>query len=172
MVVVGGTRVRIVYDSIYNEINRALTALGWFDAGREHLPITFRTLPVDDETGVPPNTLVLVSEDEFFNESELGSPYGEHTRQYYLDFYAESQPLGEHVIFDCRDILEGRMASIGRDGPVIPLMNYSIATPVEIGTLDVEFVQVDRGHLFQYPWQKFWYSCSFTILDYYGNETL
>jgi hypothetical protein len=170
MAIVGGLRVRLIYDSLYNEIERALSELGWFDSGREHLPVSFISQPVDDKEGIDLNTLVLLGEDQFDNEEEMGSSFAEHRRQFFLDFYGESQPLGEHVIFDCRDILEGRMPSVSRDGPVFTLRDYTTLGAPTFGTAEIEFVNVDRAHNINYPWQKNWYSCSFTVVDYYGNE--
>ncbi len=170
-IIVGGTRVRAVFDSVYNEVNTALAALGWFDSGRQHSDIVFRTEPYADKEEVPLNTLILVSGDSRVNQSvELGSDYSEHRRDFFLDFYAESQSLGEHVTFDIRDLLEGRMPSISRSEPEIDLYDYSQATPTFIRALEVEFVDVDRAHNFAFPWQKHWYSVSFTTVDCYGNE--
>ncbi len=172
MVLVGGTRHRVIFDSVYNEINRALTELGWFDGGRQHLPIDFRADAVDPETEVPFNTMVLVGEDTVDEEIELGSNFSEHRTVFYVDFYAESKALGDHVIYDVKDILQGRMPSISRDYPSIDLLDYTQATPTIFSTAEIEFVTVDRARIYSFPWQKFWYSCSFTLLDEYGDETL
>jgi len=170
-ILVGGTRIRAVFDSVYNEVNRALTALGWFDAGRQHSDIVFKTEPYPDKEEIPLNTIILVTSDaRVIRSLELGTDFSEHRRDFFLDFYAESQSLGEHVAFDIKDILEGRMPSIGRSEPEIDLFDYSQATPVVIRPMEIEFVDVDRAHNFAFPWQKHWYSISFTIVDCYGNE--
>ncbi len=171
MVPVGGLRARLTYDSTYNAINDALTALGWFDGGRQHLPINFVTEPVDDDTEVSLNTLSLVAEDMTDFELEMGSPLAEHNRRYFVDFYAESQSVGEHLIFDVRDILQGRMPSIARGAPTITILDYTLATPVSIAVAEIQFVRVDRAHGFTTPWQKNWYSCAFTLTDVYTDES-
>lgn len=171
MVPVGGLRARLTYDSTYNAISDALTALGWFAGGRQHLPINFVTEPVEDGTEVPLNTLALVAEDMRDEEIELGSLLAEHSRRFFVDFYAENQSVGEHLIFDVRDLLQGRMSSISRGAPTITIMDYTLATPVSISTAEVEFVTVDRAHGFTTAWQKHWYSCAFTLVDSYTDES-
>lgn len=171
MVLVGGMRQRAIFDSVYNEMNRALAALGWFDPGRQHLPLTFLADSLNPDEEVPFNTMALVGEDTLPGSPlELGSNYEEHRTTYYVDLFAESKPLGEHVIYDVRDILEGRMPSIQRSSPTIDLYDYSQATPPLFGSAEVEFVTVDRSHRYAFAWQKYWYSCSFSLLDEYGDE--
>ena len=169
-IIVGGLRQRLNFDSIKNEIERALTSIGWFDGGRSHQALNFITGPVDDRTEVPLNTLVLAAENMNDTFIEIGSDYSEHRRTFFVDLYAESQSLGEHLIYDIRDILEGRMPSHGRSGPLIDVYDYQQATPPVIHTLELEFITVDRGHTFSFPWQKFWWSAMFTAVDCYGNE--
>lgn len=169
--IVGGLRARLIYDSIKIEIERSITALGWFDAGRQHSPVTFVAIPVDDSQEVAFNTLSLATGDmPVSTPLELGSDYSEYRRSYYLDFYAESQSIGEHLTFDCKDILEGRMPSISRSAPTIEVYDYTQATPPVIATVEIEQVSVDRGNVFNFPWQKFWYQCSFEVVDAYWNE--
>lgn len=170
MAIVGGLRTRLIYDSIYNMLNTSLTSLGWFAAGRQHLPINFITTPVDDKEPVPLNTLVLLGEDQFGFYDEMGSDWSEHRRNFFLDFYAESNALGEHLIFDCKDILEGRMPSISRTDPIVVCYDYTQVADPEFARVEIENVDVDRAHNIQYAWQKHWYSCAFTVVDYYGNE--
>jgi len=171
MTIVGGLRSRLIYDSIRIEIERALGQIGWFDAGRQHLPINFVALPIDDSQEIPLSTLVLVGGNAVDPEPlELGTDYAEHKRVYYLDFYAENQSVGEHLIFDCKGILEGRMPSISRGSPTIQIYDYTQATPPVMATVEIDNVEVDKGHVFNYPYQKYWYSCMFEVTDVYGNE--
>ena len=171
MVVVGGLRVRLTFESVFNMVNDSLTALGWFDAGRSHGDVTFRSEPVDSEDEVPLNTLVLVGEDRTSSDIELGSVYAEHTRIFYLDFYAESYSLGEHVIYDLQDLLEGRYPSIGRGAPTVTVYDYRVTpTPTEISVAEISDVIVDRARQFIKPWQKHWWSIQFIVTDEYGDE--
>lgn len=171
MTIVGGLRARLLYDSLKAEIERSLEELGWFDSGRSHLPVTFRTTPVDWDEEVAFNTLVLFAEDRSTDPQELGSNLAEHRRTFYLDFYAENESVGEHMIFDLQDILEGRMSSIGRDSSYFDLMDYTLATPTAFASAEIEeSVTVDRSMAWSNPWQKYWFSCQFIVIDRYGDE--
>jgi len=171
MTIVGGLRTRLLFDSLYNEIERALTALGWFDSGRQHLPINFINEPVDEKEEVAFNTLVLYAEDGDTRQEEMGSDLSEHRRTFYLDFYAENISVGEHLIFDCQAILEGRMSSVGRSSHFFDIFDYQQATPPVIASAEIgEDVIIDRAITYSFPWQKHWYSCQFTVSDFYGTE--
>jgi hypothetical protein len=172
MTIVGGLRTRLVFDSTFNMIEDSLTSLGWFDAGRQHLPLTFISEPVREEDEVQLNTLVLTAEDGRSVPLEMGSNLSEHNRTFYVDFYAESNSLGEDLIFDVRDILEGRMTSIGRVAPTIPIYDYrTTPDPPLINTAHIEFVSVDRGVQYVKPWQRNWWSIIFLITDTYGSDS-
>lgn len=171
MTIVGGLRIRLVYDSLFNELERALTELGWFDSGRSHLPINFINEPVMDDDEVPFNTLVLFAEDGDTLQEEMGSDLSQHRRTFYLDFYAENISVGEHLIFDCQAILEGRMRSVGRTDHFFDVYDYTQATPPVIASAEIlESVDVDRAITYNQPWQRNWYSAQFVVVDYYGNE--
>lgn len=167
---VGGLRSRLVKDSLFNMIEAALEDLGWFDTGRQHAPITFRSYPYDEEEQVAVNSLALSDEDLVVLEQELGSIFAEHDWQFFIDFYAEDNALGVHMAHDLEAILAGRMPSIGRASPNFPVYDYTLATPEVIAWCEIEDVVVDRARGFPKPWQKFWYVVSFNVLDYYGNE--
>lgn len=168
---VGGLRARMIYDSIFNAIQDSLTDLGWFDSGRANLPLNFVSEPVNDTQEIPLNTMVLVPEDMFDLEAEMGSMLSEHRRTFFLDIYAENLSIGEHLAYDIRDIIQGRFPSIGRDGPYFDIYNYALATPVVFTTIDIENVTADRGHdNFAYPWRRNWYSIAFDTVDYYADE--
>jgi hypothetical protein len=74
-------------------------------------------------------------------------------------------------IYDVRDILEGRMPSIGRVAPIIPIYDYrTTPTPPLISTAHIDFVSVDRGVQYVKPWQRNWWSVVFLLSDTYGDE--
>lgn len=167
---VGGKRARAVIDSVYYEVERILTDLGWFDSGRAHLPIDLIDEdPIDRET-VAFNTLAVVPSNTTDEDVEMGSNLSDHRRTFYLDFFAENQAIGEHLINDLGDALQGRMASIQRGSPYIPLYDYSQATPPLIRNMEVEDVVVSRAPTYSQAWQKYWYSIQFLIIDFYDGE--
>lgn len=169
-VYVGGLRARLIKDSVYYTLNAALDALGWYDPARKHAPVTFEGEAQDTATEIPLNTLALSDEAEFSRDLELGSNLAERPWTMYVDLFAESDSLGLHLIRDVKDILEGRMPSIGRDWPAITVMDWTMATPAEIFRVDVEQVRIDRAHNYPHPYLRHWYSCQFQIVDAYNDE--
>jgi len=166
----GGLRARLIIDSVWYELERILTALGWFDSGRQHLPIQMIDEDPTDRDKVDFNTLALVPSHIRDEEIELGSILSDHERTFYIDFYAENQSVGEHLIYDLKDALQGRMATINRGQPTVTVMDYSLATPVQAFIVEIDDVNVQRAHTYSYPWQKFWYSIQFVTIDTYDGE--
>lgn len=170
--ILGGLRSRLIDDSLYYVLKQALTALGWFNTGRQHKPIDFVN-EARDPVGLPEiaiNTLALSGENIANQSGELGSQFSEFTRNYYVDFFAESDALGKHLIGDIADLLLGRMASAGRSNPVIDVYDWRQATPTIQFRVEVDNVNIDRAHGFPHPWTRHWYSCQFTLTDFYGTE--
>lgn len=173
MTIVGGLRQRLIYDSLFYEIERILDALGYLTAGpsgSSFIPVTLLNEPVDDRTEVPLNTCVLVGEDKRSDPWEMGSNYAEHVRTFYVDLYAQSLSVGEQIIFDLEAALEGRMSSIGRGSASFEIYDYTQATPPVIAVGQIEDVSTDRGRSFSYPWEKYWWSIQFQVIDKYGDE--
>lgn len=167
----GGLRSRMIEMSTFETIKTALTALDWFASGRRHQPIILVN-EAQEPTGDPIafNTLALSSENVASSDEELGSLLAEHRRSYYVDFFAESDALGQHVIGDVKDILEGRMPSLGRSNPIIDVYDYRQATPPQVFYVEVEGVTIDRAHGFPQPWARHWFSVQFTLIDYYSDD--
>lgn len=170
--VVGGLRSRLIFDSTFKVVNDGLTALGWFGAGRHHQPITVIPEEVNTAIEVPMNTLAVSDENVSDTPQEMGSVLAEFTRYFYVDFFAESDELGKHVIGDVHDILEGRMPSIGRAYPIIPVYDFRMgASPTVMFACDVMSVRTERAHMFNQPWLRHWWSVQFQLIDYYTNES-
>lgn len=166
-VVTGGQRARLIRLSVYNYIHAALTDLGWFDSGRKHSAITFPGIAETNENEIPKNRIALSDEDMFEFDLEMGSNGVETTTTYWLDFYAENDALGREVVNDVRDVLGGRMSSIGCVHPRIPIYDIRLATPAVIFTVGVEDIVVDRAHDMPKPYQKHWWACRFSVTDGY-----
>lgn len=170
MAYVGGLRARLIRDSVYNALNDALADLGWYEASPSRAPVTFRSSPFPLDEQVPPNTLALSDENDDAAEMELGSTLSEFTWDMFVDIYGEDDAVALHLAGDVADILAGRMASVGRDRPVIDVYDYTLATPVVIFTVEVIAVHKDRAHGFPQPWLRFWRSVPFKIVDSYTDE--
>lgn len=167
---VGGVRYRLIRDSLISMITTSLGALGWFDAGRQHLPLNVVTSEVPEGEEVPLNTLAFTDDDLDSSEEELGSNFAEHAWSWYIDFYAENNSVGVHLIQDVKAILDGRFPSIGRTGPILPVYDYTMATPTVAFTCEIEDVSTHKAHGFSKVYQRHWHGCSFTLLDYHGSE--
>lgn len=170
MTYVGGLRARLVHDSIYRMLYDALDALGWFDVSSSRSTITFNSEPLPPDIEVPINTIALADEDERGEAIELGSQLQELRWQMYVDFFAENDALGLHVVRDIKDILQGRMASIGRDRPIVEVYDYTLATPVEIFSVEIEDVFTDKARDFPQPWLRAWRTCGFAVIDTYAGD--
>lgn len=170
MAYVGGLRARLISESLANMIHDSLEALGWFDAGRDHREINFRTVEYNPDQEIPLNTLIIADLDTTSSDEELGSRLSEFRWNFFVDFYGEDKAVALHMIRDVAAIVDGRMPSIGRHDPCFDVYDYTQATPSPIFTCEIENVDVDRAHDFPKPWQKYWYSCSFTVLDYHATE--
>lgn len=171
MTYVGGLRARLIKESIFQTVHDSLDALGWFDTGRKHTPITFSDTTVPDSDSVQKNTLVLNDWDASELEGEMGSLFTEFRSIYYLDFYAESDAIGVHMSQDLKDILAGRMSSIGRSSPTISVVDYTIATPAEIFVVQIENIFVDRPEVFTFQWQRHQRSVRFEVVDNYTDDS-
>lgn len=169
---VGGLRARLIHESIYKAILEALTALGWFDPGRNHSPIQFLSTGVETHENVTVNTAALADWDITEVDQELGSHLSGVRHTYFVDFYAENDAVGIHFSQDVKDLIGGRMASVGRTDPSFVIYDYQQATPPEIFTVFVENIVVDRPSTFSRPWQRYFRTVGFTVLDYYADESL
>lgn len=169
--IVGGLRDRLILDNMYFLVREGLTALGWFGSGRDHQPITLTVDQVDDDTELLPNIIAITIEDVNPDDLEMGSNYREYLWQAWVDVYAEDTPVGKHLAGDIRAILEGKLPSIGRVGEDIPIMNYDLATPVEIFTVEIRDVAQGRQRAYVKPFQRFWWTIGFSIFDSYGDES-
>lgn len=172
MTIVGGLRSRLIRDSIYEMLRAALADLGWFDEVASRSQISFLADASPPDVEVPFNTLALAGEGETGEDIELGSQLQETRWEMWVDFYGENTSLSLHLIRDVKDILQGRMPSIGRTGPVVNVYDYTLATPVVIFNVDIEDVRTDRAKGFPQPWLRAWHSCGFTVVDTYDNENV
>lgn len=167
---VGGRRQRLVSDSVYHMLNDAITDLGWFTMSQLTIPVTFRTESIGLEEEIQLNTMVLSETGTLDQDAELGSNLGEITTTFYVDFYAENEAVGKAMAHDLRDILRGRMASIGRNRQTVRVYDWDLAVPVHIFTCEVEDVVVDQARDYPKPWQKNWWACRFDLIDTYSGD--
>lgn len=168
--IVGGLRARLIRESLYQTVKESLIDLDWLNPTNPISPIQFVPRPQNQNEQIEINTLALSDENETGIELELGSQLTEHRWQMYLDFFAEDDSIGLHLIRDIKDVLEGRMTFIGRYDPSFQVYDYRQATPPLIFTCQIENVSVDKAHGFLKPWLEHWYACAFTVVDTYSRD--
>ncbi len=170
---VGGLRSRLIRRALYNRIYAGLDGLGWFDSGRQHVPVTFVQKEIDADQEVTPNAIGLADGPSSDTDAETGSTLAEYRLNYYVDIYAESTALGLHLAGDIKDIIQGRFsATLSQTGPEIPVWDFSLATPVELFSVDVVRVLIDKPEFTSgsRPWRAHYYSLAVTLVDAYASE--
>lgn len=173
---VGGTRTRLISDSFYQMIRQSLMALDWFNPARQHEPVELVRGEVSWDEPTAINTLAISDVDITDTEIELGSNLTEDRWSVYVDFYAENDSLGTHMAGDIRDILRGKMPSIGRDRPICSVYDYTQVLDPDVDVapflfnVDIENVMLDRAHNASRPWMQHWFSVRTDLVDEYGDE--
>ncbi len=159
----GGVRDRLILDNLFRLIVDSLTTLGWFDAGREHGTIYPVPKPVDDHDEIQFNTLAVSCGDTEIEYGEIGSFLEIRRTPWWVDFYAESDAVGKHLIGDVRDIIGGKLA--GRTAPTLDVYDYRLATPSVVFACELDEISDDRARGFTQEHRRHWYECSFTVID-------
>ena len=172
MIYTAGHRARLVKDNLFNFLESGLTDLGWFDADRQHaaLRLLADAEPWDEE--IKPNVVAISTEGVRDIDMELGSMLAEHHWSYYIDLIAETESLGLHLATDVRDMIQGRITTLTMPGPYVPVYDLSIqsATPVQIATVEIADVVMDKGRIYTKADKKYWWQIAFTVIDDYGTD--
>lgn len=168
--IVGGLRARLIRDSVWHALDDALRDLGWYVTRPSRQQVQLLAEPQAEDVEVPLNSLALGDTVTSDFPAELGSALAEFRWDMHVDVFGENDSLSLHLIGDVVAILEGRLASVGRGAPVIDVWDYTLATPVVAFSVDVESVQSSKANGFSQPWLRFWRTCSFIVVDTYGDE--
>lgn len=168
---VGGQRARFIKDSLYFMVYDALDELGWFDLDLEDT-VEFVPNPIDPLTEIVPVKIALEDDDDNSFDLEMGSNFTEFRWRFYIDVYGNPDHKDDalHLATDIRDILQGRFPSLGRTAPILHVLDYDMATPVEIFVCEIENIDKERVPYGFKPWLKAWYSISFAVIDTYTDE--
>ena len=170
MVLEGGLRDRMLFDSVMNAVVNHLATQGWFDAtvydggSRQHRPLTVTDEFPDPEgtSEVALNTLAFSWNDGVGVDIEMGSKQEEHFTAMFVDFFAENDGVGRHVIGDVYAFLKKNRA--------IPVYDYRQATPtIEFYVTVDQSVEKRKPDRATNPWMKHWYVCAFTLADERAN---
>lgn len=168
--IVGGLRDRLIIEAVRDHVEDALDELGWLTPSTGRLDVTVLVQEVDPSDPIEPNLVAIFADDQDSAENELGTNRTEMTRSFWVDVYGEDESIGEHLSGDIRDVLLGKMPSIGYDRPIIPVFDARQATPPILFYCDVEDVEKERGHNPANDTQRHWWSVSFTLVDSYTDD--
>lgn len=168
--IVGGLRARLIRENLYQQLDTALDGLDWFNTANPNEPITFVSKQFDAEEEIEINTVVLTSDQDQSTGFEMGSNFTEFTWDFFVDFYAENDSLGLHLIRDVKDLLADRFT--GYTFSSFPVLDLREPTPPTLFycQIPIETIDTDRAYGFVKSWQQHWYSCSFQVLDYYTDQ--
>lgn len=175
-IVVGGKRARLISDNFYELVRSGLDALDWFDSGRQHHAITMMRGQPEWDDPVAFNTVAIADINVGDVSAEVGSNLTEDTWAMFVDFYAENDSVGAHLIGDVRDILRGKMPSIGRSTAFFTIYDFSQTSDPDTDTgpalfeVEIQNVHLDRAYNQARPWMKHWFSVRADLIDYYGDE--
>lgn len=167
---VGGVRYRLIKDNLETMLRAALDDLDWFNIARKHKPVTLTGEPINPGVELQPNIISISTEDMATTEWEMGSGLEEHRWDIYLDVFAESNAVGLHLAGDLQDILKGKMPSIGRERPILSVVDMRLTTPAEIFVCQLENVQMARVRNWTDPWNEHWWALLVEVVDYYDSE--
>jgi hypothetical protein len=166
----GGLRLRLIADSIGNMIEDSLTQLGWLTPSLERSDVRFTTEQLDPNVQITPNTVGLSTDDELGEEVELGSGLMENRWDMYVDVFAENTDVGLHLAGDIRDIIRGKMSSIGRIAPICWVYDLRNATPDQLFYVEFEDVDMVRDKSWRQPKNRFWWTIHMVVLDSYDTD--
>lgn len=167
---VGGLRARLIRDSLYNWVKDGVEARGWMATDRRHLPFQFVPQPKDWDEEVPLNSIAVTPEDVSDVEAELGSSRTDDTWTFYVDIFGESEPVGMDCAHDIRDMLRGKLPSIGRMRMAFPVLDYREATPPILFYCHIENILLDRARNFPQAWRRNWFVLRLDVMDSYTDE--
>lgn len=173
----GGYFDRCVEYSAFTWVHDGLEARRWFLPGvdqaggvRQHKTVRMLPRPWDEKDAngmpapIPPNLLVMEVDSITDDEFELGSNATERTYTGYVEFYADDTSIGRHLSGDVHNMLLGKMASIGRGHPTIPIVDPGEATPEQITYAEVTGVNTERGTVTSRVWNGLLYSTQFQLV--------
>lgn len=169
---IGGLRDRLIYASFIDMIEASLRSLGWFSSSNMLItaPVDILAEAAPPNIEVLPNKISVVAEETFSTGAELGSDLEFVRWDYFVEIFAENEGVGKHLSGDIRDILKGKIPSIGRNEPELVVLDIELATPVELFVCSIEDVESQRTRSWDSTIRQNWWTVACTIEDTYGNE--
>lgn len=169
--IVGGLRNRLLKDSFFNQVETALTSLGWMTSARHHKPLNLIEKPNHWDTPVAANTIAVDFMGSEVSEWEVGSLLTSDIHVGYVEIFAESDSLGTHLSNDLRDWLRGRLQATPV-GTTFPIYDYRQgSTPPVIGYMDIFNISALRNvTVSEQIWLRHWFRVRCEVRDVYATE--
>lgn len=168
----GGLRDRLVFESFALHVKTGLEALGWVGVttGPRKPQFGFRTTPVPDVEEIPANTIAVTFETVDMSDGEIGSNLTENSHAAWVDIYTDTTDpngyaLAMQISGDVRDLLRGKMRSIGFEEPVFQLVdNRDPDDPVVFGWCDLEDIVQERSAS-ETRSKRWWVAVAATVVE-------
>lgn len=168
--IVGGLRARLLQDSLHLFLLNGLTTLGWLDSNRRHRPVRIQAQPARWQEPIEPNLIALDFLSVDNREFEVGSNLTADDLLAHIEIYAESDSLGIDLSNDVRDLVRGRLTSIGSGGS-LPVFDLRQGNPPIIGHLHVDRVSAIRNvSPTEDAWVRHWYRVRCEFTDVYATS--
>ena len=161
MALTGGLRDRMVLQSVVTAITGEMTTLGWFNmTGKQYSEITILDEYPDDKDEVAINTMAFSLGGVQRSEMELGSNAQTLYFPIYVDFFAESDGLGRHVVGDIANFVNrvGQFTVYDYSASPTPTAEFVVL----LGEGSLETTKPDRA---VNNWQKHWHSVGFVVTE-------
>lgn len=150
MTLEGGALDRAVFESFVLHVRTGLEDLGWVGSpSTGKTQFTFRSKPFRRHEEITPNTIVAAVETTDPYAAEIGSNATINEHSGWIDIYTDTQhqfgqAVATEVAGDVRDMLLGKMSSIGYTEPVFPLFDFTVQPPEQIGWCELEDVHQEK----------------------------
>lgn len=156
----GGLRDRMMLQSVVNDIVADLTARDWFNnTGKDYSPFVVVDEFPDDKDEVELNTIAFSMGDTQSTALELGSKSEILYTSLFVDFFAEGDGLGRHVV--------GDVATHVNDVGQFTVYDYRQVIPTAEFVVNVSDGSLERTKPVRAvnAWQKHWHSVAFVVTE-------
>lgn len=167
---VGGLRLRLIKESYFNMVKDGLTDLGWFESGRGHLPVSIIPEQADNSVELKANIIGVSTEDIFSEEAEIGSNLSKNSWEAFIDILAEDEAVGIHLAGDIRDLLSGKISSVGRTRPNLEVKDLAPSNNIAF-TCSLENIEMQRVRDWDSgSYARYWWIVACEIVDHYYDD--
>lgn len=166
---VGGARQRLIKENLVQFIEDGLSSLGWFNAGRNHAPVSVVGDHIDFSVSIQPNVVGVSFEDQNFSDMEMGSALAETRHSVLVDIFAENTAIGQHLCGDILDLMRGKFTAISSQDR-LAVWDLFAASPSILFHCQFEDFFVERNSQWETAHNEYWWSITVDLLDHYADD--